>query len=95
MFCVAVHFTVEPQFAEAFGQRVSKQAAESLANEVDCSVFDVWSDEKNPAEFFLYEIYTGPEAFAHHLKSAHFLDFDGAVSGWVRDKSVRTWSVKS
>jgi quinol monooxygenase YgiN len=41
--------------------------------------------------FVLSEVYTSPEAFDRHLKTQHFLIFDALVSGWVQEKSVRTF----
>jgi autoinducer 2-degrading protein len=88
MYVVLVEFTVHPQHASEFRNRVQQQASDSLNLEVDCHVFDVCLDPNRENFFLLYEVYTDRRAFETHLSAQHFLDFDLAVKNWVSDKKV-------
>jgi quinol monooxygenase YgiN len=70
--------------------RLAVQAAESL-REAGCSQFDVCVDPSATDRVFLYEVYSDREAFAAHLESAHFKDFDAATRPWVKAKQVAQW----
>lgn len=89
---ITVRFVVRPQYAEAFLERVRRQAADSLRLEPGCRRFDVGVDESDRASVFLYEIYDDDQAFALHLESGHFRSFDRDTADWVLDKSVQRWS---
>jgi (4S)-4-hydroxy-5-phosphonooxypentane-2,3-dione isomerase len=90
---VTVEFTIRPGFAAPFHQRLATQAAESLREE-GCSRFDVCVDPADEHRVFLYELYSNPEAFAIHLASPHFKDFDAATREWVGTKTVAQWRLK-
>ncbi len=89
MYVVIVEFSLIPRYLEEFVARVRQQAADSLAREAGCRVFDVCRDPEREDHVLLYEVYDDRAAFDAHLASAHFLDFDATVSGWVRDKQLR------
>ena len=91
MYVVVVEFTLDPEHAQAFRQRVRQQAQDSLREESECHVFDVCIDSARDDFVLLYEIYTDREAFDVHLESAHFRDFDHEVRNWVSDKKVSTY----
>jgi (4S)-4-hydroxy-5-phosphonooxypentane-2,3-dione isomerase len=92
MLLVAVTFEIVPERAEAFRDRVGRQAADSLA-EPGCRRFDVWCDTGNCCRVFLFEIYGDRAAFDAHLASRHFRDFDAEVEPWVESKKVELWTV--
>lgn len=52
--------------------------------------FDVCRCNTNDHEVFLYEIYSDEAAFAEHLDSAHFKEFDRELAAFVEDKWVTT-----
>jgi quinol monooxygenase YgiN len=87
---VTVEFAIQPGLAVQFLSRMKQQAADSLL-EPGCSRFDVCVDPSDRHRIFLYEIYSSREAFAEHLASAHFKDFDAAVRPWVASKRVTEW----
>ena len=91
MLAVTVRFQVAPAQADAFFERVRRQAKDTLEHEAACTQFDVCRRTGDPAEVFLYEIYDDEPAFAAHLKTPHFLAFDADVRTWVRDKTVEKW----
>jgi quinol monooxygenase YgiN len=88
MYVVIVEFTVLPQHAGVFLERVQQQAGDSLRLEADCHVFDVCVDSARNNFVLLYEVYSDKNAFDEHLSTAHFLDFSASVNDWVSDKKV-------
>ena len=92
MLLVAVTFEIAGEKAEAFRDRVLRQARDSLT-EAGCQRFDVWCDPGDCTRVFLFEIYDDRAAFDVHLASAHFRAFDAEVGPWVRDKRVELWTL--
>jgi quinol monooxygenase YgiN len=90
---VTVEFTIRPEAAGPFAARLAAQAADSLL-EPGCSRFDVCVDPSDGCRVFLYEVYENREAFADHLASAHFKDFDAATRAWVNSKTVAQWELR-
>ncbi|MGF1525705.1 MAG: putative quinol monooxygenase [Candidatus Competibacterales bacterium] len=95
LWVVAVTFDIHGPHSDDFCAAVQRQARRSLDAEADCLRFDVCRDPANPTRFFLYEIYRHPQAFQHHLASAHFHEFDAQVAPWVASKAVATWELLS
>lgn len=93
MFVVTVTFVASPGNAEAFRERVRRQASDSLSREAGCHRFDVCADPKAPERVFLYELYSDEAAFQAHLKTSHFISFDRDVAPWIEDKTVATWTL--
>lgn len=91
MYGVVVTFEVQRESWDTFHKRVARQAAESLAQEPGCSVFDVWTGADRPDEVYLYEVYDDRAAFDAHLASPHFLAFDAEVAPMVRSKTVAVY----
>jgi quinol monooxygenase YgiN len=87
---VTVEFTIQSGFAEKFMVRLAVQAAESL-REAGCLQFDVCVDPADPHHVFLYELYSDRDAFATHLASSHFKEFDAATRSWIASKQVMQW----
>ena len=87
---VTVEFMIRRGFADPFLKRLAAQAAESL-QEPGCSQFDVCVDPSDDHRVFLYEVDMNREAFATHLASEHFKDFDAATRPWVGSKTVAQW----
>lgn len=94
MFCVAVTFEIEPAALKTFVSRVRQQAEDSLRLEPLCHRFDVLVADDLSARVFLYELYEDREAFDAHLRSAHFLAFDGEVAPMVVNKTVHFWRLE-
>ncbi|MEM6275725.1 MAG: putative quinol monooxygenase [Pseudomonadota bacterium] len=92
MFAVVVTFTLSDGTEADFLPLVESNARLSLDQEPGCHRFDVCTDPGRPGEVFLYELYTDEAAFAEHLKSNHFLEFDAAASAYVTGKDVRTFT---
>lgn len=89
---VLVQLSVAPERLEEFMPLMLANAAASLRDEDGCRQFDVSAVSDNSAEVLLYEVYDNAEAFAAHLRSAHFLEFDRATTTMVLHKTVTTAS---
>lgn len=92
MFAVTVLFQIKRGQMDAFLPAMRTNAATSLEREPGCHQFDVCTDASAPDDVFLYELYADADAFQAHLESAHFKDFDAAVSQMIVSKEVRTFS---
>ena len=88
MYVVLVEFIAKPGHEADFRSRVLRQAADSLANEPECHVFDVCHDPERSDRTVLYEVYTDRAAFDVHLASDHFASFDTTVGPWIASKTV-------
>ena len=95
MHAVVVKFKARPECAAEFRRLVLAQAANSLANEPACRVFDVSSPPGRECEFLLYELYDDEPAFQAHLKTAHFLRFDRETQAMTTEKIVSAFSLLS
>lgn len=91
MFAVVVTLTIDPAQWDAFLPLMHANADASMT-ETGCAYFDTCTDPERPNEVFLYELYDDAAAFAAHLKTAHFLAFDGAVTNMVIGRDVRTYA---
>jgi quinol monooxygenase YgiN len=87
---VAVEFRIQSSCVAQFMKRLGVQASESL-REPDCAQFDVCVDPSDVHRVFLYEVYANHEAFAAHLTSSHFKEFDALTSPWITFKRVTEW----
>ncbi|RYH11273.1 putative quinol monooxygenase [Tropicimonas sp. IMCC6043] len=92
MYAVTVSFTLRPGRMAEFMPLMEQNARTSLAEEPGCRRFDICSDPGSPGIVFLYELYDDRAAFEVHLQSAHFNDFDRAISDMVAHKSVSCFS---
>ena len=92
MLLVAVTFRIAPDRAEAFRDRVRRQAEDSLT-EGGCRRFDVWCDTGDCTRVFLFEIYDDRAAFDAHLDTRHYREFDAEVTSWVEDKAVELYTL--
>ena len=93
MFVVTVVFEIERDEADAFLDRVQRQARDSLEQEPGCRRFDVCADPKQTGRFLLYEIYDDASAFAAHLDTDHFRAFDTEVGPVTRSKKIESWTL--
>ena len=87
---VTVEFTIQSGFVEQFMERLAVQASESL-REIGCAQFDICVDPSDVHHVFLYELYSDRDAFATHLASSHFNQFDALTRPWVKSKRATEW----
>ena len=93
-FVVWVEFEIAPDSLDAFVGWVLENSRTSLEQEPGCLRFDVLFDPDAGPHVALYEIYSDAEAFAEHLRSAHFMTFDAWVRPMVRGKRVKTYHLR-
>lgn len=92
MFVVTVTFTLKPDRVEDFLPLMRANAQASLREETGCRQFDICRNPDVPTSIFLYEVYDDQAAFCLHLASAHFQQFDAAVSGMITGKTAHTYA---
>lgn len=92
MYIVIVDFIIKPDQVEAFMPLIQANAAASVRDEPGCSRFDVVWDQTAPEAVFLYELYDDEAAFAAHLQSVHYLEFDAKTAAMITSKSVRKFN---
>ena len=91
MFVVTVDFQIKQEHVAEFMKKMEKQAYNSLHREEGCLQFDICRNPEDERRIFLYEVYKDREAFALHLKTDHFLEFNKTVSPWTASKSDQKW----
>ena len=90
MFAVCVTLHIAPDNMAAFLPIIEAQAAHSLAREPDCHRFDICGGPEGA--LFLYELYTNAAAFAAHLQTPHFQEFDAAAAPLIERKDIATYA---
>ncbi|MGI9425563.1 MAG: putative quinol monooxygenase [Hyphomicrobiaceae bacterium] len=91
MYVVVVFFEAKAAHVEEFRAAITVNANASVNNEPGCRQFDVAQDPKEPASFFLYEIYDDEAAFQAHVQTDHFKHFDAISAPWTASKKVLTY----
>ena len=89
MYVVTVHFHVKPEHVTAFQAAMLVNARSSVEKEPGCRRFDVTVDEKDPAHFFLFEVYDDEAAFQKHMTMDHFATVNRVIEPWVLDKTFK------
>jgi (4S)-4-hydroxy-5-phosphonooxypentane-2,3-dione isomerase len=87
-FAIIVDFRLQPGVREQFRRLMDANARMSAGTESGCRRFDVLEPNDQPDRVLLYEIYTDEAAFAEHMKSAHFIQFDAESAPLVSGKSI-------
>lgn len=87
-FAIVVDFRLHPGAREPFRRLIDANARMSAETESGCRRFDVLEPKDQSDRVLLYEIYTDEAAFAEHMKSAHFIQFDAESAPLVSEKSI-------
>ncbi len=87
-YVVAVDFILHPDVMEKFMPLMLENAEKSRTLEPGCDRFDVCAPAGGHDRVFLYEIYQDEAAFAAHLKTPHFLEFDAATKAMIKERKV-------
>ena len=88
MQVLVVEFRIKAAHIDAFDAAIKANAEASRTTEPGCRQFDVCRDPKDPALFFLYELYDDDAAIQHHMRTDHFLRMDRETVDWVESKKV-------
>lgn len=95
MFVVTVVFEAAEGREEEMLTRLTRQAADSLANEPACKRFDVARDPASPGRAYLYEVYDDAAGFEIHKAMPHYLAFSADMTPLTASKTVETWVLAS
>lgn len=87
-YVVAVDFIVHPGSMQKFMPLMLDNAEKSRTLEPGCDRFDVCVPAGESDRVFLYEIYKDEAAFAAHLKTEHFVQFDAATKSIIKERKV-------
>lgn len=87
-FAIIVDFHLRPGARAEFRRLIDANARQSAAVEPGCHRFDVLEPQDEADRILLYEIYADEAAFADHMTSAHFIQFDAESAPLVIGKSV-------
>ena len=82
-YVITVEFVVHPGSMRQFMPLMLDNAEKSRTLEPGCDRFDVCVPAGETDRVFLYEVYKDEAAFAAHLKTAHFLQFDSATKAII------------
>ena len=86
------HLRVQPEVIVPFRERLMRHARTSVEREPGCHRFDVHQETKDPALFFLFELYADEVALEAHRASEHYLQFRQDVKDWVVERTWWFWS---
>jgi quinol monooxygenase YgiN len=86
------HLRVSTETVEQFKARLLRHARITLAQEPECSRFDVHQERDDPTLFLLVECYADEAAFELHRTSPHYLAFREDVKEWVVDRRWWYWN---
>ncbi len=95
MYVVTVHFHVKPEHVTDFQAAMLVNARSSVEKEPGCRRFDVTVDEKDPAHFFLFEVYDDEAAFQKHMTMDHFATVNRVIEPFILDKSFAMFHMVS
>jgi quinol monooxygenase YgiN len=87
-YVVAVDFVLHPGIMAEFMPLMLDNAEKSRTLEPGCDRFDVCVPAGETDRVFLYEIYKDEAAFAAHLKTGHFLQFDAVTKAMIKERRV-------
>ena len=87
-YVIAVDFVLHPGSMQKFMPLMLDNAEKSRNLEPGCDRFDVFVPAGETDRVFLYEVYKDEAAFAAHLKTDHFLQFDAATRAIIKERKV-------
>ena len=88
MYCIIVKTKLHPGTKKAFLAAMLPNAEASVREEQGCIAFDVLEAQEEPDTFYLYEIYTNPEALATHKQTEHYKQTRAQVNDLIAEQSV-------
>lgn len=88
MYCIIVKNVVREGARDAYLAAMLPNARDSVANEPGCLTFDVIQSQDEPDTFYLYEIYTSPDALQTHKQTPHYLNSRPLIADLLVETSV-------
>lgn len=90
MLVIAVRLEINPESRDAFRAHILESAANTLANEPGCSIYQAsFADDA----CFVYEVYADRSAFEAHLETEHYHAFGQKTQGMIADKRVEEYEL--
>ena len=88
MYCIIVKNEIKEGSREEYLAAMLPNARASVEEEPGCLVFDVLEAREEPNTFYLYEIYTSPEALQEHKETEHYKASRPVINDLVVSMSV-------
>ena len=88
MYCIVVKNVIREGARDEYLAAMLPNARASVEDEPDCLVFDVLEAKEEPNTFYLYEIYTSPDALEAHKKTPHYLNSRPLIADLLIETSV-------
>ena len=79
---------IKPERVDDFIESLKGDAIGSTREEPGCLRFDVYQNEDNPAELYLYEVYVNQAAFDYHTETPHIEEWRNTVADWYSGERV-------
>jgi quinol monooxygenase YgiN len=84
-------FTVKPG-SESRVAEMMRELTEHVRREPGNQLFMPYTRERNPREYFVFEVYEGDAAFQEHISAAYGARFNAELAEHIEeDGSVLTW----
>src|SRR5690606_38545650 len=87
-YCIAVKNVLREGARDAHPAAVPPNARAAVESEPDCSAFGVLEAREEPNTFYLYEIYSSPEALEAHKQTGHYLKSRPLIADLLVETSV-------
>lgn len=88
MYVVCVTIKIKPDKVREFAE-ATRLNHEGSVREPGCLRFDVLQGAEDESQFFLYEVYRGPEDFDAHKRTAHFARWRDTVEDLMAEPRTR------
>jgi len=88
MYCIIVKNVLHPGMRDAYLTAMHANAEASVRDEPDCYRFDVLEAREEKNTFYLYEIYTSPDALEVHKKTPHYTQSRKALADCIAETNV-------
>lgn len=75
---------VEPAQLDAYKAAITEEIEISVRAEAGVLALYAVSDQNNPAQIVVFEIYANPAAYAAHLQTPHFLKYKSETQVMVK-----------
>ena len=82
LFVIHALLLVNADRVQDFIDALCLDAIGSVNEEPGCLRFDVFQNQENPSELYLYEVYVNRAAFDYHLRTPHFERWLETVKDW-------------
>jgi quinol monooxygenase YgiN len=86
------YIEIDPAQLEAFRAAIAEEIDISVRAEPGVLALHAVSDQNNPADVVVFEIYASPATYQAHLRTPHFLNYKSATQGMIKSLKQREMS---